>query len=195
MTIDELRQLKTVIKEKDKKIEELERRVEDLEQYTRMDDLVIFGLETTHRTYARITAGDREGEEAPRGELHSLEQQVIKFFNGKDIPIDSKNIAACHTMPQKQDNRLNIIIRFVSRKHKIEVLELAKKLKGTRVYVNEHLTKRNAEIARQARILKKEKRIQDAWTRNCRVMIRLNGTPEQAKVTAIRDMRELDQYK
>lgn len=75
------------------------------------------------------------------------------------------------------------------------MLKLAKKLKGTRVYVNEHLTKRNAEIARQARILKKEKRIQDAWTRNCRVMIRLNGTPEQAKVTAIRDIRELDQYK
>lgn len=68
-------------------------------------------------------------------------------------------------------------------------------MKGTRVYVNEHLTKRNAEIARQARILKKEKRIHGAWTRNCRVMIRLNGTPEQAKVIAIRDIKELDQYK
>lgn len=175
--IDEVRQLKAVIKEKDKKIEELERRVEDLEQYTSMDDLVISGLETTHRTYAQITAGGKEGEDAPRGELHSLEQQVIKFFNSKDIPIDSKSIAACHTIPQKQNNRPNIIIRFVSRKHK-----------------NEHLTKRNAEIARQARFLRKGKRIQDTWTRNCKVMIRLNGTPEQAKVIVVRDIKDLDQY-
>lgn len=86
-----------MIKEKDKKIEDLERRVEDLEQYTRMDDLVISGLETTHRTYARITAGDKEDEDAPRDELHSLEQQVIKFSNSKDIPIDSKSIAAFYS--------------------------------------------------------------------------------------------------
>lgn len=95
-----------MIKEKDKKIEDLERRVEDLEQYTRMDDLVISGLETTHRTYARITAGDKEDEDAPRDELHSLEQQVIKFSNSKDIPIDSKSIAAFYSCwhCQKGDN-------------------------------------------------------------------------------------------
>ena len=93
--------------------------------------------------------------------MHSLEQQVIKFFNSKDIPIDSKSIAACHTIPQKQNNRPNIIIQFVSRKNKIEVFKLARKLKGTGVYVNEHLTKRNVEIVRQARILRKGKQIQD----------------------------------
>lgn len=58
--IEEVKQLKTVIKEKDKKTEELERRVDNLEQYTRMDNLVISGLQTTHRTYARIAAGDNE---------------------------------------------------------------------------------------------------------------------------------------
>ncbi|KAM3599829.1 uncharacterized protein V6R79_012326 [Siganus canaliculatus] len=193
--IEEIRQLKIVIKEKDKKIEELERRVEDLEQNTRMDDLVISGLETNHYSYARITEGDKEGEDAPRDEKLLLEQQVIKFFNDKDIPLDSKHIAACYTIPQKQNKRPTIIIKLVSRKQKIEVLKFAKKLKGTGVYVNEHLTKRNAEIARQARLLKKEKRIQDTWTRNCKVFIRLNGTPEQAKVIAVRDIKDLERYK
>ena len=109
--IDEVRQLKAVIKEKDRKIEELERRVDDLEQYTRMEDLVISGLETNHYSYARITAGDKEGEDAPRGEKLLLEQQVITFFNDKDIPLDSKNIAACHTIPQKQNKRPTITIK------------------------------------------------------------------------------------
>lgn len=42
------------------------------EQYKRMDDLMISELETTHCPYAQITAGDKEGEHAPRGELHTL---------------------------------------------------------------------------------------------------------------------------
>ncbi|KAJ0006020.1 hypothetical protein NQD34_015914 [Periophthalmus magnuspinnatus] len=50
--IGEIQQLKEIIKEKDE-IEALEKREEDLEQNTRLEDVVISGLETTHRTYAR----------------------------------------------------------------------------------------------------------------------------------------------
>lgn len=89
-------------REKSKNTKELERRLDELEQYTRMDDLVLSGLVTTHCCYARVTAGVKEGEDAPSCELHSLEQQVIKLFNNKDIPLDDKkNTAACDTIPQK----------------------------------------------------------------------------------------------
>lgn len=81
-----------------------------------MDDLVVSGFETTHRTYAQITAGDEEGEDAPKDELHSLEQQVIMFFNNKDILIDSKNKAACDTIPRKQNNRPNNILSICEQK-------------------------------------------------------------------------------
>lgn len=81
-----MRQLKTVIQEKDKTIEELERKVDELEQYRRMDDWVGAAVVRTHRSYARVTSGDREGEEAPSGESHSLEQQVMKFFTAKTSP-------------------------------------------------------------------------------------------------------------
>lgn len=57
--IDEMQQLKTVIQEKDKKTEELERRLNELEQYTSMDDLVVSGFVTTYCSYARDTAGDK----------------------------------------------------------------------------------------------------------------------------------------
>ena len=53
-----------------------------------------------------------------------------------------------------------VILRFVNRKHKLELLKQGKKLKGTNVYMNDHLTKRNAEIAKKARDLRKEKKIQ-----------------------------------
>lgn len=51
--------------------------------------------------------------------------------------------------------------------------ELSKMVKKTRLNVSDwwSATTKTAKIARQARILKKEKQIQDTWTRNCKVMI------------------------
>ena len=74
-------------------------------------------------------------------------------------------------------------------------MKQGKKLAGTGVYLNEHLTKMNAEIAREARILRKQNKIQATWTRNCKVLIRLNGAPESAKVVMVRELKELDKYR
>ncbi|RXN08789.1 X-linked interleukin-1 receptor accessory -like 2 [Labeo rohita] len=78
--MDEVKQLKNLVKEKGKKIKGLERRINELEQYTRMEGLIISGLETKHQTYASTVAGGKEGEDAPPEELQTLEKQVIKFF-------------------------------------------------------------------------------------------------------------------
>lgn len=193
--MEEVKQLKNLVKEKDKVITGLERRIEDLEQYTRMEDLIITGLDATHRTYASVT-DQKDGQNITIEELNLLERQVTQFFESKNIKIHSNYISACHTLPRKDRKaKPAIIVRFVNRKYKTELLKHAKKLKGTGVYINEHLTKKNAEIARQARILRKEQKIQSTWTRNCKVMIRLNGTPEEAKVIMIRELKDLNQYK
>ncbi len=88
--MDEVKQLKNLVKEKDQKIEGLERRVDELEQYTRMEDLIISGLETKHRTYASTVARDRDGEAALPEELQTLEKQVIKFFESQNMIIQSE---------------------------------------------------------------------------------------------------------
>ncbi|KAF3838752.1 hypothetical protein F7725_010520 [Dissostichus mawsoni] len=77
----EIQSLKIQNIEKDKKITFLENRVADLEQYTRMNDLIISGLKTRHRSYARAaaasedTAAGRGGADAPEVDRESLEQQ------------------------------------------------------------------------------------------------------------------------
>ena len=82
----------------------------------------------------------------------------------------------------------------MNRKHKTALLKQRRKLKGSDVYINEHLTKYNGDIARKARFMKKQKKIQNTWTTNCKIFIKLNGTPEEAKVLVIRNMEELDKY-
>lgn len=193
--MEEVKQLKILVKEKDRIITGLERRIDDLEQYTRMEDVIISGLETTHRTYASVTE-HKDSQNVSTEELKSLERQVVHFFESKNITIQGNNIAACHTLPRKDSKtKPVIVVRFVNRKHKAELLRQSKKLKGTGVYINEHLTKKNADLARQARMLKKQHKIQATWTRNCKIIIRLNGSPEEAKVLTIREMRDLDPYK
>ena len=194
----EVKLLKIEAQEKDKKIHELEKRVQDIEQYTRMEDVIITGMNVKPRSYARAAAAGRaDGEDAEPEDQQSLESQMIEFFAEKDIHIKADNIAACHTLPRKDGNeKPAIIVRFANRKHKTELLMQWKKLRGSEVYMNEHLTKKNGEIAREARRLRKQGKIKSTWTRNCKVMIRLKGaTPEAEKVLTVREMKDLDTYK
>ncbi len=94
------------------------------------------------------------------GEIPSLEQQIIQFFTSEDININSHDISACHPRPRK-DNKSKpaIIIRFANSKGKNDVLRQTKKLRGMEVYVKEHLTKKNTDIARQVRALRKQKKV------------------------------------
>ena len=190
---DEIKKLNATITEKDKKITELERRVDDLEQYSRMDDLMISGLATTHKTYSRAAAGSGVDEEPTLDEQESLENQVIKFLAGRDMILDPNMISTCHTLPRKEGNTKPLIImRFANRKAKMELLSQTSKLKRTSVYLNDHLTKRNAEIARAARILKKQEKIHATWTRSCKIWIK---PTENAKPIMVRNLDELNSYK
>lgn len=196
--VSEVKQLKNLVKERDKTINDLERRINDLEQYTRMDDVIITGLDVKPRSYAKVTAEGRNvDEDASTEDQQTLEMQVLNFLESKNIHININSISACHTLPRKDRKaKPAIIVRFVNRKQKIELMMQGKKLKGSDVYLNDHLTKKNAEIAREARYLRKTNKIKATWTRNCKVLIRLNGsTPEDAKVIMVRELNELDKYR
>lgn len=195
--VDEVKKLQALVKEKDAKIAGLERRIDDLEQYSRMEDVIISGMSIKPRSYAKAAAVDGgETEERSLVDQQTITEQVIQFFESKRIQMDPQSIVACHTLPRKDRNpKPAIIVHFGNRKQKADLLKQGKKLKGSDVYVNEHLTNRNAEIAREARMLKKNKKIQATWTRNCKVLIRLNGdTPEQARVLTVRELKDLNLY-
>lgn len=146
------------IEEGDEHIAQLESRVMELEQYTRMNDVIVTGLQVKPRSYARAVAAD-SGDMASEQETNSTEQQVVAVLQSKAIEMNSNDVEACHLLPRKNKNETPaIIIRSVNRKHKIAILKEGKKLKGTNVYINEHLTKHNADIAKKARYLRKIKK-------------------------------------
>ena len=85
---------------------------------------------------------------------------MISYLNTYlDVNIKACDVRACHTLNGDKQRTLDtpkIIARFVSRKKQIELLQNSKKLKGTRVYINEHLTHKNSHIALAALILRQQ---------------------------------------
>lgn len=189
--VEEVKTLRLQLNEKEKTIAQLENRVSDLEQYTRMNDIIVTGLAIKPRSFARAVAGLDETNQA---DSTSVEQQVTAFFLSKGIELDGRSIEACHPLPQRTSDKPTIILRFANRKHKTALLKQKKILRGSDVYLNEHLTKKNADIAKKARFLRKGRKIQSTWTANCKVYIKPNGAPENSRGLVVRSIEELDKY-
>ena len=188
----EILAFKEIVQEKDQKIEALEKRVDEMVQLARLDDVIISGLKVKPFSYARSVANS-PGEDTPPDELATIERQVVDFFKSKEIVVDQDKISVCYILPSK-DRKANpvILLRFANRKQKDQLLRQGRKLKGSDVYINEHLTKKNAEIAREARMLKKQKKIQGTWSKNGKVLVKPEG--DSAKITWVRDLKELEHY-
>lgn len=60
--------------------------------------------------------------------------------------------------------------------------------------INEYLTNTNTDITRKGGVLKKRRKIQAMSTTNCKIFIKSNRSPEEAKVVVIRDTKELDKF-
>ena len=61
---------------------------------------------------------------------------------------------------------------------------------ASNVYINEHLTKKNREIALKARLLRRQGKIRNTWTRDCKVFMITIGVPEVAKIHQIRNITD-----
>ncbi|KAH9380010.1 hypothetical protein HPB48_006172 [Haemaphysalis longicornis] len=112
----------------------LTRRVDELEQYTRLNNLEIKGISS---------------DEDPVDVVKKI-GDVLKE------PVSSHDIDTCHRIPTRKPGETNIVVRFVRRDKRHALLAKARKQKLTTkqlglsqanaVYVNEHLTQANKQL-------------------------------------------------
>ena len=104
----------------EKRMNDIERRQNLAEQYSRRDSIEITGIPKN------INVKDIEGE-------------VIKLYELSEIQVDNKklskgNIQACHRIGKKGEK---VIVKFTNRKFASEALFNGKKIKGKSPYVSE----------------------------------------------------------
>ena len=186
----------------DKLVNSLESKMDEQEQYSRRENLVISGLKISmsYATAAQAANGeqDNQAENITRTRLDNgkfserdndiMVDNIIKFAMDKlHVPLTKADIVTVHPLPKKTSNpngQSLCIIRFANRNARLSVIQARKQLRGTNIYINEHLTPKNAHIFKLAREMRQKNRIEGCWTANCKVLVR-----NKDKTTWIKDRR------
>ena len=199
-------------KDKQKRITDVSARVDQLdivvdnyEQYSKIDNLIISGLQVL-RPYNATSLlvsdqnraeVDNEGKEewSPRDKDIMLDN-FIRFSKDKlDVMINRHDISDIHTLPRGSEKMDTCIVRFTNRVVRDKIMRNRKKLKtisssSNKIYINEHLTKRNGEIAKAARLMRRNGSILGTWTKNCRIYVK-KLDERVTKVQTMADLRQL----
>lgn len=186
-TVESLKEEQVRLKAKNKALaarnETLEKRVAELEQYSRKNNVEIKGVPCT------------KGEDCI---------SIMEVIGEKiECPVTKDDLDVVHRVPSKSASK-HIIARFTSRAKKAEFIAKARKARlqtndigfqGTdtqAVYVNDHLTQGNKQLFAKALALKKENAWQFLWTDDC--VIKARQTTE-SRVLRIRDEADLEIFR
>lgn len=146
--------------------------IDDMEQYSRRNNVLIEGVPEVKN-------------EEPMKTIHRI--AVATGFN-----LTEQDIDACHRLPGKKGNTKGnlLIIKFCSRIKKTNFLIYCKTKRfkcsifggpeEENVYVSEHLTKKTVDLLKLARRLREcNYRVE---TRDCNIFVKKDGDPRRTKI-------------
>ena len=170
--------LQTEVKILQKTNNELSTKMNDLEQYTRRNNLRIFGIQEV--------SGDWETSSQSEEKIIDLIQQKLNLPH-----ITSDHIEACHRVGRYREGKNRpIIVRFLSRKTKEIIIKERKKLKGSGVIIAEDLTKVNAAWFFEIKSIGKSiPSVSSVWTQNGETYI--YGPAGKVKIPRDFDLKDL----
>lgn len=175
--VNEKKQLKT-------QNDSLSRKVEELEQYSRMSNVEIKGFPCS------------QGEDC---------SAIVKMIREKaGCPILPADLDIVYRVPTRSKDKINIIARFCSRTKKSDYISKARKAKlcasdlgitgGTNapVFINDHLTPSNQVLFFKTLTLKKEKNWMFLWTDNCQIKARKTTNSRVLRIRDDFDLTKID---
>ena len=201
----EIEKLKTENSELLNTIEVLDNKINELEQYSKLDNLIITGLtilkpfnktslvtrvdnktkeaETKDSEMIQIGATEESTDTWSNRDKSIMTDNILKFAKSKlNVELKPSDIMDIHAMQARNtrnkqskdtnESKSKCIVRFSNRVARDKIYGVKKQLRGTGVYINEHLTKENARIFRMARELRSKGKLQNVSTRNCRVLVK-----------------------
>jgi hypothetical protein len=134
----------------------LESKLDSLEQHSKKFNLIINGL--------------------PTEENENLCDQLRELLKELRIEVHNNDVCAIHRLPARNDQIPSIIVRLNNLDLKQLLIKKAKEARlnydGSKIFIDEHLTRKNAEILKRAKQLTKGNKINSAWFHNGSVRIR-----------------------
>ena len=164
-------------------------RVDELETYTRRDNLIISGLPV--ESYAEATSStDQDG----RGESSDgTEKSILKLFNDQlKVNVTPSDVSVAHRLRKRGGSSAAnngppaVIVRFTNRKTRDRVYNARRELRNmsSRIFINEDLNQATNKIFFHARHLVKSRTIHSAWTYTGNVFIKETSASRPKRVTS-----------
>lgn len=167
---DQNRILKDQLLERDKQVKHHEFVLNEHEQYSRANNIRIYGLE------------DKTKEESAE-ESSAIVIQMLK--DKLDLKVFPQEIDIAHRLGKfSTEGNRPVIVRFVRRSLKKKVISLRRNLKGTAIVIREDLTNKNAKLLENVSV---KTEVKNAWSDNGHIIaLLLNG--KKMKVTMYTDI-------
>lgn len=168
--------LEVSLEEKDKKIQELQRNLQQNEQYGRRNQIEVGGVTET------------EGE--------NVEDIVINVARSMQINLSPADIQASHRILSRTSPP-PIIVEFTNRKAKEALLNNKRKKnlkdnQGRRIYLNESLTPFYKHLLWQSKNLAREFGLKFCWFKNNKIFIKKDENSKQIfKILTLQDLQVL----
>ena len=173
--------LKTHVNEHDQEINTLFINNDELDQYGRRNTLRVTGI--------------------PESDNLNLIEFIVELAEKElKLKIDPRDIDRAHrlnvkTKKKKSDDEEDtvppprpVVVKFVSYQARRSLYDKRKGLKGTGIFLNEHLTRNRSKLLFDARQYKHDNKIKNAWSYDGRIMVKSMGN----KFLTINNMRHLD---
>ena len=153
-------------------------RLEQLDSYSKLDNLLIKAL---LESYAAIATNEAEESTtvSPREYHDTTLAQVINLCqNYLKVNISAGDISVVHRLPKGRNDAVRpVIVRFANRRSRDSIYKARKELRNSRpvaspIYINEHLTRKADELFLACRRSWKNRKIASTWTWNGNVFIK-----------------------
>lgn len=156
------------------KITTIEDKLEDLEQYSRKNNVRIVGLPESSTEY----------ENTP--------DKVLSFiYDTMKIDINKYDIGNAHRLGRKmRDTTRVVIVQFSTNLMKQQIMRNRKCLKDIpeNIYVNDDLTKTRALLFKETRGCVRNKKLSTTWTRDGIVYAKLHETSQPKRIDSLEDL-------
>ena len=139
------------------------RRIDDLESYSRSENLIIRGLPEQSAAERATGAAVIDDNTSLMDSNKSVESTVIAFCKDSlGITLSPSDISIAHRLKAGPKDKIRpVIVRFTSRKARNSVYAAKKQLRHQegKIFISEHLTKNSSDLFFEARKLLREKKI------------------------------------
>ena len=158
----ELKKLHEIVDSQKEQLDMLKRANNDLEQYSRRNCVRIFGIPEHH------------GEDPDQLAINDVFKKHLKL----DIsPTDIERSHRVGKVDPDPDKHRALIVKFCSYRVRKQVIASRRKLKGTKISIQEDLTAKNQALYRKVyKSVKVNPKVESAWTSDGRIFAQVKAT-------------------